>query len=575
MLSLFVKFGSFQQTWVKNIEGDKKLINELFFFGVDASGKSTCLRVHKFPATCRFALEAGTSPERELAFDSWLRSAQFKKWVITKVGDKAHSRDGVHVLEPDDLLFSIKKSSVRPADRPSKENWTCWEVSFCAVCVAAAFAYDKCPFADTPFPEVRVFSSTKTGNVLLQEFYRRTGTVPFTWWQAKGAVAVKTEFLKKAVAGVGEHILLYEDNQNILPLADCPPRPATSCFVFDIESVKNYHERWENGFDSVADTRRALWRKEVDVADPKNKGILNSWHDHKVCNIHVLFWSDWNCKSREPDKSICLVLNSWDGANFTEFQGGDIDAIHRPDLFSKETTICTYSTEAALLQDFYLTIKRLDPDIITGWNILGYDLWMLEKRAIDALKLPRSTLQIGRLRGRNSFCSEMHFQTAGKGSFGGKKQIEIAGRAVVDGMYALQKDFSARVPLTSFSLNAAADYYAKGILGDFATKDDLPYAEMRRAFSKRDTRTFFCKYCLKDTYLTALVIQSMDLISLYEAFCTFVGIEMHAVVFKGETERTLPNLRRRYESQTPVLAMEVLFFLAHFKNPQITLLSCV
>ena len=48
----------------------------------------------------------------------------------------------------------------------------------------------------------------------------------------------------------------------------------------------------------------------------------------------------------------------------------------------------------------------------------------------------------------------------------------------------------------------------------------------------------------------------MDIVSLYEAFCTFVGIEMHAVVFQGETERTLPNLRRLYERQRPVVAME-------------------
>lgn len=41
-----------------------------------------------------------------------------------------------------------------------------------------------------------------------------------------------------------------------------------------------------------------------------------------------------------------------------------------------------------------------------------------------------------------------------------------------------------------------------------------------------------------------------------QAFATFVGIDLHAVTFQGETERTLPNLRRLYERQSPVIAME-------------------
>ncbi len=79
---------------------------------------------------------------------------------------------------------------------------------------------------------------------------------------------------------------------------------------------------------------------------------------------------------------------------------------------------------------------------------------------------------------------------------------------------------------------------------------------MRRGFATVKGRTFFVRYCLKDTYLTALVVQRMGVVELYEAFATSAGIEMHAVTFQGETERTLPNLRRLYERQNPVVAME-------------------
>ena len=180
---------------------------------------------------------------------------------------------------------------------------------------------------------------------------------------------------------------------------------------------------------------------------------------------------------------------------------------------------------------------------------------MLERRA-DVLGIYEGISRFSRLRRYECRCKDINFQTAGKGSFGGKKELLVPGRCVLDGMFSLQKDFSARVGLSSFSLNSAADYYVKDALGKFATKDDLPYEKMRSAFASVSGRTFFVKYCLKDTYLTALVVQRMDVVALYEAFATFVGIEMHAVTFQGETERTLPNLRRLFERQTPVIAME-------------------
>lgn len=69
----------------------------------------------------------------------------------------------------------------------------------------------------------------------------------------------------------------------------------------------------------------------------------------------------------------------------------------------------------------------------------------------------------------------------------------MPGRVVLDGMYALQKDFSARIALTSFSLNSAADYYVKDALGAFATKVRVSPArtlrETVRAAGRRNDAT--------------------------------------------------------------------------------------
>ena len=254
--------------------------------------------------------------------------------------------------------------------------------------------------------------------------------------------------------------------------------------------------------------------------------------DHKIVNIHVLFYSDWHAKG-EPDRSTCLILDAWDGGDFPGFQKGRIRPLQRPELISTPTETRHYSTEADLLRGFYAMFAELDPDIITGWNILGYDLWMTERRAL-ALGLAKTCLRIGRMRHRTCQCAAMHFQTGGKGSFGGKKQLAIPGRVVLDGMFAIQKDFSARLRLASFSLNSVAEHYLSGNMGnEHATKDDLPYSKMRTAFATAAGRHTLASYCMKDTKLTADSVQAMGVVSLYEKIAYFVKTEIHAVVFKG------------------------------------------
>ena len=558
-MDVFVKFGAAETAWVA-VGGDeeKTCVNEMFFWGTDRARAPVCLRVQNFPATVRFGFdpEADADPARMAAFDEWVRSPAFANFALRKLGKKARSWDGEHELLAQHLVRGVERHFARPADRPVARDWPCWRVAFAVVTAAARFAYEDAPFADSPFPDAKVFSAAKTGLALLREFYRREELAPFCWWRARGAAPVKASERKRAPAGTREFVVSYDSlDARQLAEGECPPRPGTSLLCYDIESLKNYLEPREAGFDAAAAKARERGRREADAADPGNRGILNSWLDHKVVNIHALYYADCHAKG-DPDRSVCLILDAWDGGAFPGFQKGKIATIHRPGLLSTPTEVRSFATEADLLRGFYALFAELDPDVITGWNLLGYDLWMTERRAL-ALGLPKSTFRIGRMLHRACECTDMSFQTAGKGSFGGKKQMSIPGRVVLDGMFALQKDFAARLPLASFSLNSAAEYYLAGRLGnEYATKDDLPYSRMRGAFETPRGRHELASYCLKDTKLTADVVRAMGVVSLYENIAYFVKTELTAVVFRGETERTLPVLTRFYESAPVVFVME-------------------
>lgn len=397
----FVKFGVHETARLP--EG--RYTNELLFFGVDVRGAPVCLRVRDFPATCRFALPPSATAAEVAAFAAWLSSGAFATWVVHRLGDKGAR------LKPEDVVVGVEPETVLPADRPSRAAWPAWRVAFCCVAAAALFAYDD-PFDACPTrpagPRPRVFSCSRKGSVVLQEFYRTRGVAPFTWWTARSPVPIRETWAKKAHAGTAEFHCA-----DVAPAIDAPPRPGTSVLVFDIEAVKDYLEPGEPGFGAEREAARRRARVAVDAADPKNKGILNSWHDHRVCNVHALLWRDWGTKAREPDESVALVLKAWDGGEYPGFERGEVGDVDRADLFERRTEVRHFAREGDLIAAFYALVRDFDCDVVTGWNVNGYDLWMLERRA-EMAGVFAGACRFSRVRRHECRCRELNFQTGGK-----------------------------------------------------------------------------------------------------------------------------------------------------------------
>lgn len=79
--------------------------------------------------------------------------------------------------------------------------------------------------------------------------------------------------------------------------------------------------------------------------------------------------------------------------------------------------------EAKVLQRFLADVRVLDPDILAGWNILGFDLPVLDRVSRDS----GQTLSLGR-RGREARLP----------ATGTRRLAEIPGRVVVDGLVFLR-----------------------------------------------------------------------------------------------------------------------------------------
>lgn len=81
-----------------------------------------------------------------------------------------------------------------------------------------------------------------------------------------------------------------------------------------------------------------------------------------------------------------------------------------------------FASERALLEALVATMRELDPDVVVGWNVVGFDLRVLAERC----EANGVACELGRAPGAIAFRSDA--------SFGRDARAEIPGRMVLDGI---------------------------------------------------------------------------------------------------------------------------------------------
>jgi len=150
--------------------------------------------------------------------------------------------------------------------------------------------------------------------------------------------------------------------------------------------------------------------------------------------------------------------------------------------------------EAALLDRFDELLHELDPDVITGWNVVDFDLTVLARVARRCGR----TLRIGR--------SEDPFEARRDGSFTRESRAVVAGRLVLDGLSLMRGAFYR---LADYRLETAA----QSVLGrgKLMHGDDRA-EEIERAYCEEPQR--FVDYNLEDARLVSEILARTGLIEL-------------------------------------------------------------
>ena len=164
------------------------------------------------------------------------------------------------------------------------------------------------------------------------------------------------------------------------------------------------------------------------------------------------------------------------------------------------------ATEQEALQGFVARILELDPDVLTGWNVIDFDLTVLNRIA----RRTRTAFGIGRDAG------SMRLRPA-RGYFG-SGQASIPGRLVLDGMDLVRGAF---LRFDDYSLDSvASDVLGEGKVA-LGVSDNR--ADDIQARYHNDLPTF-AQYARTDARLALEIVDKLDLVTLAMARSRLTGM---------------------------------------------------
>ncbi len=173
----------------------------------------------------------------------------------------------------------------------------------------------------------------------------------------------------------------------------------------------------------------------------------------------------------------------------------------------KHSSYISCLSEAHCISQFIEFLQWQDPDIITGWNVIQFDLRLLQTRC-DCLGIP---FEIGRRKAEPSWREDQQ----------GRHFVSISGRSVIDAMDGLK---AAGFRFESFSL----DFVAKAVLDrGKATEKNQSVKQLMHWYETDPVK--FAHYNRVDAELVLAILERSKLIDYLVERSALTGAELHRI----------------------------------------------
>lgn len=205
--------------------------------------------------------------------------------------------------------------------------------------------------------------------------------------------------------------------------------------------------------------------------------------------------------------------------------------------------VISFDSESSLLSAWGDFLRKVDPDVVTGYNIENFDLPYLINRAA-ALKV-KDFPYLGRIKNMTSRVRETKFQSKQMGSRE-TKHVNMEGRVQFDVFVALLREQKLR----SYTLNAVSFHF----LGE--QKEDVHHSIISELQQGNDqTRRRLAVYCLKDALLPLRLLDKLMLIINYSEMARVTGVPLTYLLTRGQSIKVMSQLLRKTSEEDLVMPM--------------------
>jgi len=208
----------------------------------------------------------------------------------------------------------------------------------------------------------------------------------------------------------------------------------------------------------------------------------------------------------------------------------------------------SFETERELLDAFQKYLVKTDPDIITGWNIFGFDLEFLHVRAV----MRGASTVWGRI--KNDPVEKVVEKNLSSSALGNNllKMTPMKGRYVFD----LFQDVKREHKLESYSLNNVSKHFLKD------QKNDMPVKEIFGRYAEGDPERLgeVAAYCIQDTVLPHKLLAKLCQIQNQIEMAKACWVPLSFLSERGQQIKVFSQMAKK--------ARELGFIIPTFRRPQ-------
>ncbi|KAL2885889.1 DNA polymerase delta catalytic subunit [Ceratocystis lukuohia] len=205
------------------------------------------------------------------------------------------------------------------------------------------------------------------------------------------------------------------------------------------------------------------------------------------------------------------------------------------------TQILEFDKEDVMLREWRNFLIRVDPDVITGYNIANFDIpYLLDRgRHLKVSGFDHWT----RLPAVQSKTKDTNLSSKQMGNRE-TKATNTNGRLQLDLFQLIQRDHHLR----SYSLNSVCAHF----LGE--QKEDVHHSMITELFNTSpESRRRLALYCLKDAYLPQRLLEKLSCIENYTEMARVTGVPFNFLLSRGQQVKFVSQLFRKALEQHLVI----------------------